>query len=396
MTMETLLLMFLLTHAAGTQDIHTVSKISVQKQQKITIPCLYDQKYVSFPKYMSRGGVWIFSQHVSHNRMSVEDNQAENVFTATLSEAEVSDSGTYWCAVTVSGSDPHVYLDLQVTEAEARLRVSSQTVSGYEGGNVTILCHGASHWCTIRGACVGRDGGSLERTAVSDDGGDVLRVTLWQLQKEDSGWYYCSNENSQMPVNVTVMEALDITQFTTNPSYSTTPLGEDRLDFRRFLWLLLLGAMLPITVCGAVMLIKARNKRKKRAEISNLHDDMNIQQLPKKNGKNNEVACENLYGFTTGNKPITQGNGKNNEVACEDLYETMTGNKQITQGNWKNNEVACENLYGFTTGNKPITQGNWKNNEVSCEDLYETMTGNKQNTQLTATDDKNIYGHKSE
>lgn len=65
---------------------------------------------------MSRGGVWIFSQHVSHNRMSVEDNQAENVFTATLSEAEVSDSGTYWCAVTVSGSDPHVYLDLQVTE----------------------------------------------------------------------------------------------------------------------------------------------------------------------------------------------------------------------------------------------------------------------------------------
>lgn len=100
----------------GTQDIHTVSKISVQKQQNITIPCLYDQKYVSFPKYMSCGGVWIFSKHISHNRMSVEDNQAQNVFTATLSEAEVSDSGTYWCAVTVSGSDPHVYLDLQVTE----------------------------------------------------------------------------------------------------------------------------------------------------------------------------------------------------------------------------------------------------------------------------------------
>ncbi len=127
--------------------------------------------------------------------------------------------------------------------AEAGLRVSSQRVSGYEGGNVTIHCHGASRWCKIRGSCVGRDGGSLERTAVEeelrkdvtsnrtaveeelrkdgtsnrtavhDDGDDVLRVMLWQLQKEDSGWYYCSNEDSQMPVHITVMEALDITQF---------------------------------------------------------------------------------------------------------------------------------------------------------------------------------------
>ncbi len=96
--------------------------------------------------------------------------------------------------------------------AEAGLRVSSQRVSGYEGGNVTIRCHSASRWCKIKGSCVGRDGGSLERTAVHDDG-DALRVTLWQLQKEDSGWYYCSNEDSQMPVHITVMKALDITQF---------------------------------------------------------------------------------------------------------------------------------------------------------------------------------------
>lgn len=111
--------------------------------------------------------------------------------------------------------------------AEAGLSVSSQNVSGYEGGNVTIRCHGASHWCTIGGSCVGGDGVFPERTAVSDDGG-VLNVTLWPLQKEDSGWYYCSNDVSQMPVYVTVMEAQDFTQFTTNSSQSNTSLQADR------------------------------------------------------------------------------------------------------------------------------------------------------------------------
>ncbi len=98
------------------QDINTVSKISVQKQQTITIPCLYDHKYVNYPKYMSSGGAWIFSRYVSHNRMTIVDNKTENVFTATLRDAEVSDSGTYWCAVSLSRTDPHTRLDLQVTE----------------------------------------------------------------------------------------------------------------------------------------------------------------------------------------------------------------------------------------------------------------------------------------
>lgn len=100
----------------GTQDIHTVNKISVQKQHTITIPCLYDHKYVNYPKCMSYGAVWIVSRYVSHNRMTIVDNQTEHVFTATLRDAEVSDSGWYWCAVCMSGSDPRTHLYLQVTE----------------------------------------------------------------------------------------------------------------------------------------------------------------------------------------------------------------------------------------------------------------------------------------
>ncbi|KAK2869703.1 hypothetical protein Q8A67_024095 [Cirrhinus molitorella] len=225
--METLLLLFLLTLASGTSGIRTVKKISVQKQQTITIPCLYDQKYTSYTKYMGYGSFWMFSGFVSHSRLSIEDNQKEHFFTVTLREANVSDSGSYWCAVTLSGNDDGTRLYLDVTEAEAGLRVSSQNVSGYEGENITIRCYGASQWCTIRGSCVGRDGGPIERTAVSDDG-DALNVTIWQLQKEDRGWYYCSNKDSQMPVYVTVMDAQEIIQFTTNSPSSSRLTSSDQ------------------------------------------------------------------------------------------------------------------------------------------------------------------------
>ncbi|XP_050953906.1 uncharacterized protein LOC127155614 [Labeo rohita] len=332
MMMETLLLLFLLTHASGTQDIHTVKKILVQKQQTITIPCSYDQKYTNYPKYMSSGADWLFSHNVSHSRLSIVDNHKEHFFTATLREAEVSDTGTYWCGFSLPGYDDGTSFYLQVTEAEAGLSVSSQNVSGYEGGNVTIRCHGASHWCTIGGSCVGGDGVFPERTAVSDDGG-VLNVTLWPLQKEDSGWYYCSNDVSQMPVYVTVMEAQDFTQFTTNSSQSNTSLQADSWA----LWLLVLAALLPISVCGAVMLIKAKNKRKQRAESFNLYEGMNKQQLPKGTGKNSEVMCDNLYEIMNGIKQNNQGNVKSNEVGCEDLYEIMTVNKGNTQ------QTATEN-----------------------------------------------------
>lgn len=109
-----ILLFFYYFLCTGTQSILTVSKISVQKHQTIIIPCLYDQKYVSKHKYVSSGGVWSFSREVKHNRMSFEDNQTEKVFTATLRSAEESDTGSYWCAISTSGSDPHAHLYLEV------------------------------------------------------------------------------------------------------------------------------------------------------------------------------------------------------------------------------------------------------------------------------------------
>ncbi|KAK9953669.1 hypothetical protein ABG768_017646 [Culter alburnus] len=225
MMMATLLVMFLIKHSSGTQDIHTVNKISVQQHQTIIIPCLYDQKYVSNVKYMSSGGVWFFSSSVvRHDRMSVVDNKTEKFFTATLRNTKVSDTGTYWCGISIAGYDCGKKLYLEVIKGEPRLHVSSQYVSGYEGGNAVVVCHGASEWCQIGGSCVQR---TSNKTVVHISG-DALNVTLRELKREDSGWYYCSDGKSQMPVHITVRKAPYTRRVTVQYTGHTTESSQDK------------------------------------------------------------------------------------------------------------------------------------------------------------------------
>lgn len=87
-----------------------------------------------------------------------------------------------------------------------RLHVSSQYVSGYEGGNAVVVCHGASQWCQIGGSCVQTNEGTSNKTVVYVSG-DALNVTLRELKTEDGGWYSCSDGESQMPVYITVRKA---------------------------------------------------------------------------------------------------------------------------------------------------------------------------------------------
>ncbi|XP_039522332.1 uncharacterized protein LOC120475735 isoform X2 [Pimephales promelas] len=375
MMKTTLLVVFLLTHSSETQDILTVSKISVQKHQTIIIPCLYDERYVSNRKYVSSGGVWVFSREV-HSRVCVSDDREEKVFTATLSSAEKRDSGPYWCAVESSGSDPHARLDLEVIKGKARLHVSSQSVSGYERGSVSVLCHGAHLWCRLGGSCVGRGEESSDKTHVSGDG-EALSVSLSELKIEDSGWYFCSDGKYQMPVHISVGKARPVTVPYTGHS---TAVSQDNVAWGpSLLWRAVLGAMLPAIFCVAVALIGRNIRRKRRADPPGPSEGMSDQHWPSRSGRNEEVTCENLYK-NTGIKQNIQGNEKNEEVKCENLYE-MTEIKQNTQGNEKCEQVTCDDVYETMTGNTQNIQGNEKHSKV--EDLYETMTGNKQIIQMT-------------
>ncbi|ROI79308.1 hypothetical protein DPX16_7196 [Anabarilius grahami] len=166
------------------------------------------------------------------------------------------------------------------SSGEPRLHVSSQYVSGYEGGNAVVVCHGASQWCQIGGSCVGSNGGTADKTVVHISG-DALNVTLHELKREDSGWYSCSDGESQMPVHITVRKAPYTGQVPVQYTGLTTESSQEKPLLKRVLWLVILGVMLPVIVCAAVILIKVNYKRKQRVETSNPPEGMNNQHLPK-------------------------------------------------------------------------------------------------------------------
>lgn len=92
--------------------------------------------------------------------------------------------------------------------ATPELYVHDQMVTGYEGSHVVIFCHHPTKqpkaWCKIGGACVSTTG-NTSGTSVqlsSMDGG--FRVTMSKLTTDNTGWYWCSAGDEQMPVHVTV------------------------------------------------------------------------------------------------------------------------------------------------------------------------------------------------
>lgn len=106
--------------SAGSEEVHIMSKISIKKGQTVIIPCLYDALFVNSLKYISSGTYFRFSNYVENKRLSILDNKTKNIFTATLRNAHVSDTGSYWCGVGVPGLglDRGTHFLLEVTEGK--------------------------------------------------------------------------------------------------------------------------------------------------------------------------------------------------------------------------------------------------------------------------------------
>uniref|UniRef100_A0A672NB87 Polymeric immunoglobulin receptor-like n=1 Tax=Sinocyclocheilus grahami TaxID=75366 RepID=A0A672NB87_SINGR len=93
-----------------------------------------------------------------------------------------------------------------------RLHVNSQNVTGSENGSVTISCYHRGRqygvkWCKFGGQCITRASGRLDGASVEIRYG--LRnttVSMSRLKKEHTGWYWCSTEELQMPVHITVQQ----------------------------------------------------------------------------------------------------------------------------------------------------------------------------------------------
>lgn len=84
-------------------------------------------------------------------------------------------------------------------------------LAGFEAGSVTISCHYHSprktdiKWCKLAGKCVLEPGGYLDGASVGiRNRNGVVTVSMNLLKKENTGWYWCSTEDLQMPVHITV------------------------------------------------------------------------------------------------------------------------------------------------------------------------------------------------
>ncbi|KAI1901296.1 hypothetical protein AGOR_G00032850 [Albula goreensis] len=223
-----ILLLILLSFLPGADSVRTVSSLTVQRGGSVTIPCHYDEEYEHHVKYWCKGSPWIFCTIVvrtdSPQRkggVSITDDPAQQVFTVTLSDLQVTDSDTYWCAVEKGGYgtlDDKVSISLSVTAGTPALSVEKNRVSGVEGGNVSILCHYGNSlqetqkmWCSIGDgvSCVtaGSSEESQSRVRLNDDETQgLLTVTVRELERSDTGWYWCAAGDLQIPVHIYVTE----------------------------------------------------------------------------------------------------------------------------------------------------------------------------------------------
>ncbi|XP_016298753.1 polymeric immunoglobulin receptor-like [Sinocyclocheilus anshuiensis] len=198
---------------SGAQDITMVRQVSVRRGQSVIIPCLYHQKYAFSCKYLS---VWLSSDYVELSDQSchcksvlISDDTKGHIFTVRMDN--VQESGYYWCAIHIpSAFDKRAGFFLDVTADSPRLHVNSQHVTGSENGSVTISCYhqGGQYgvkWCKFGGQCITGASGRLDGASVEIRYG--LRnttVSMSRLKKEHTGWYWCSTEELQMPVHITV------------------------------------------------------------------------------------------------------------------------------------------------------------------------------------------------
>uniref|UniRef100_A0A8C2ZGZ4 Immunoglobulin domain-containing protein n=1 Tax=Cyclopterus lumpus TaxID=8103 RepID=A0A8C2ZGZ4_CYCLU len=208
--------LLILTGLTGIHSITTVSRVSVKAGDSISIPCLYGSQYTNNVKYLCKGYYWSSckyavktNQHISRE-FSISDDQIKRIFIVTVNDPMVKDTGYYWCAVEISGSDVREYFHLSVTTGTPSL-YTDQKITGFEGDNVTINCHysnlGEMRWCKLGRSCVTTGySGSIDGTGVTIDASvpNVFTVTMSGLKTESSGWYQCVKGDLQMPVHVTV------------------------------------------------------------------------------------------------------------------------------------------------------------------------------------------------
>ncbi|XP_030012249.1 polymeric immunoglobulin receptor-like isoform X2 [Sphaeramia orbicularis] len=228
----------ILTGLTGIHSISTVSYVTVEKGGSISIPCFYESKYTDNVKYLCKGCKWsgctyeVKTNQYNSTKYWVSDDQNQGVVTWTINDLNEGDKGCYWCVMEMNQGpdDGNCFIVFVTGKGGALLYVDSQKVTGFIGDQITIDCHYRRSkqikWCRTGGegptSCVTNSGWIKEtKVTINRNTPGVITVTMSELRERSSGWYWCTDEDLQMPVHVTIKERPTTTIATTTTTTTT-------------------------------------------------------------------------------------------------------------------------------------------------------------------------------
>ncbi|XP_048019942.1 polymeric immunoglobulin receptor-like [Megalobrama amblycephala] len=192
--------------------------LTIKTGGSVTIPCHYDEKNPPQKKYwfsvIDKSKIYT---NTTEENPSVIDHPDQSLFTVTMRNLQNKHNGGYSCVVETEGQTNVTYeLHLEVQSAPD-VSVVNSSVSGHEGGNVSVQCFCSSRyqndpkqWCRYKDqSCYtvgGTDTSQRSSVQISDDGRSSFTVLMTGLRLSDSGWFFCSAGGALNPVHLTVTE----------------------------------------------------------------------------------------------------------------------------------------------------------------------------------------------
>ncbi|XP_067218657.1 polymeric immunoglobulin receptor-like [Chanodichthys erythropterus] len=197
--------------------------LTIKTGGSVTIPCHYDEKNPPQKKYWysEYDQSKIYTNTIEEN-LSVIDHPDQSLFTATMRNLQNKHTGGYSCVVETEGQPTVTYELFLKVQSSPDVSVVSSSVSGHEGGNVSVQCFYSSgyqnslkQWCRYKDqSCytAGRtDTSQNSSVQISDDGRSSFSVLMTGLRLSDCGWFFCSAGEAMNPVYLTVTEAEPVT-----------------------------------------------------------------------------------------------------------------------------------------------------------------------------------------
>ncbi|XP_052051385.1 CMRF35-like molecule 5 [Apodemus sylvaticus] len=99
-----------------------------KEQGSLTVQCRYTSDWKEYEKYWCRGAGWRSCEFligtdksdklVKKNRVSIQDNQTDFIFTVTMEDLRMSDAGIYWCGISRIGQDHMFEVNVNVDPAQ--------------------------------------------------------------------------------------------------------------------------------------------------------------------------------------------------------------------------------------------------------------------------------------